>query len=204
MGGSDENSNLVALTPEEHFVAHVLLVKLYPEHRGLIQAVQQMCSSNEMTLRRPKRKLYGWLKRRHAEYMRESQSGSGNSQFGTKWIHQGLVNRKIQKDELIPEGWEQGRQIKNQRQKLCGCGMPLSGKFARLCRECLSRSRKSPKKKIKLPYPRVYGPYQHKYDREPRFIIVHKNGSRENVYQIDIDARVAELADAAGSSPATF
>jgi hypothetical protein len=31
MDGSDLVSNLVYLTPEEHYVAHQLLVKMYPE-----------------------------------------------------------------------------------------------------------------------------------------------------------------------------
>lgn len=109
MGGSDENSNLVALTPEEHFVAHILLVKMYPEHRGLIAAVQGMTQTRQG---RPNRKLYGWLKRRHTEYMSDIQSGEGNSQFGTRWIHRGLENKKIKKEDLLPEGWIVGRKMK--------------------------------------------------------------------------------------------
>lgn len=31
MGGSDEPENIANLAPEEHFVAHQLLVKIYPE-----------------------------------------------------------------------------------------------------------------------------------------------------------------------------
>ena len=60
MGGSDEADNLVALYPEEHFLAHVLLVKIHPEERNLIIAVQKMCQPIKSG--RNKRKLYGWLK----------------------------------------------------------------------------------------------------------------------------------------------
>ena len=42
------------------------------------------------------------------------QSGSGNSQFGTMWIHNTILhkNKKISKTESIPEGWVVGRKMK--------------------------------------------------------------------------------------------
>ena len=60
LGGSDELSNIVILTPEEHYVAHQLLIKMYPKHVKLAYAATTMakrCSGN---------KAYGWLKRRHS------------------------------------------------------------------------------------------------------------------------------------------
>ena len=41
-----------------------------------------------------------------------SQKGSKNSQFGSMWITNGVDNRKIQKECIIPEGWKKGRIIK--------------------------------------------------------------------------------------------
>jgi hypothetical protein len=47
--------------------------------------------------------------------MSNSKKGSGvgekNSQFGTMWITNGQVNRKVKKDESMPEGWFSGRKI---------------------------------------------------------------------------------------------
>lgn len=37
------------------------------------------------------------------------QLGSGNSQFGTMWITDGQMNKKLKKDHPIPEGWRKGR-----------------------------------------------------------------------------------------------
>jgi hypothetical protein len=37
------------------------------------------------------------------------QKGSGNSQFGTRWITNGTENKKIKKEEIIPTGWKVGR-----------------------------------------------------------------------------------------------
>ena len=42
----------------------------------------------------------------------EHQKGKGNSQYGTMWITDGTVNKKIKKDEDIPNGWYKGRKIK--------------------------------------------------------------------------------------------
>lgn len=39
-------------------------------------------------------------------------TGSKNSQFGTRWITNGLLNKKIKKTETIPLGWSKGRKIK--------------------------------------------------------------------------------------------
>lgn len=115
IGGTDTNENLVALYPEEHFFAHVLLVKIYPEHKGLINAVQLMEGEgkNKRWKGRRRRTMYGWLKRKHAAYMRESQSGQGNSQHGTMWISdlKNQVSKKWKKTETLPNGWVQGRNV---------------------------------------------------------------------------------------------
>lgn len=39
----------------------------------------------------------------------EHQRGQKNSQFGTMWITDGQVNKKIKKIDTIPEGWYKGR-----------------------------------------------------------------------------------------------
>lgn len=60
-----------------------------------------------------------WKGRKHNEESKkkigkanaEHQKGSGNSQYGTMWITNGEDNKKIKKDESIPEGWYKGRTI---------------------------------------------------------------------------------------------
>ena len=41
-----------------------------------------------------------------------SQKGYKNSQFGSMWITNGVDNKKIQKECLIPDGWRKGRIFK--------------------------------------------------------------------------------------------
>ena len=64
-GGPDIPENMVRLTPEEHYVAHQLLVKIYPGHYGLIKGANVMCWDPHG--HRVNNKIYGWLKRKHAE-----------------------------------------------------------------------------------------------------------------------------------------
>ncbi len=39
----------------------------------------------------------------------EKQNGKGNSQYGTRWITNGTVNKKIKRTEDLPNGWSYGR-----------------------------------------------------------------------------------------------
>lgn len=42
MGGSNEKGNLVSLTAKEHFIAHLLLTKIYPHHDKILLAFNIM------------------------------------------------------------------------------------------------------------------------------------------------------------------
>lgn len=103
MGGSDDKENLANLTPEEHYIAHQLLAKMYPNEPKLIRACIMMIPN------RPANKLYGWIKRKFAEAQSINQAGEKNSQFGTIWISNGLEEKKIKASDQIPEGWTKQR-----------------------------------------------------------------------------------------------
>jgi hypothetical protein len=103
LGGTDDISNLVELTPEEHYLVHQLLIRVYPDNPKLIKAAVMMIPM------RPSNKLYGWLKKRYSLVKSQEQSGPGNSQFGTKWITNGIIEKKISKEDTLPEGWLEKR-----------------------------------------------------------------------------------------------
>lgn len=65
MGGGDDENNIVALTPEEHYICHQLLVKIYPYQKSLWRAVRMMTYVSNSTKCRNSNKLYGWLKRKN-------------------------------------------------------------------------------------------------------------------------------------------
>ena len=146
MGGADFEENLVSLYPEEHFVAHALLLKIYKgtQHRhALAKAVHIMARGHYG--KRVTRKLYGWLQREHALAMSKHQQGSSNSQYGSRWIcHLELMeNRKIGRNEEIPEGWIQGRnKWKGSRCRICSS--PISKPSVKRCRKCDNNDRWRP------------------------------------------------------------
>ncbi len=109
LNGSDHSDNLVNLTPEEHYLAHLLLVKINPSNAKLASAAMMMCAN------RKGNKVYGWLRRRHSQAMSVQQSGERNSQFGTVWIYKSEFSKKIPKEkinEYIDAGWQLGRKQK--------------------------------------------------------------------------------------------
>ena len=119
MGGSDETCNLVKLTPEEHYLAHQLLVKIYPKERGLVWAAIQMTSQPNGN--RSNNKLYGWLKRRQQKVAKK-RIGQKNGSHGRKWYFNPvtLENVKCFPHE-IPDGFVKGRKFKpNTNCKQCG------------------------------------------------------------------------------------
>jgi len=113
MNGEDYKENLVELTAREHFIAHLLLFKIYPDSYGLIKAVNMMTveSGNQD---RSMNRMYGWLKERFSKEMSRSQKGKKNSQFDTVWIYnlELEVTKKIKREDFSKYenlGWLKGR-----------------------------------------------------------------------------------------------
>lgn len=78
LGGGHGKDNLVRLTPEEHYVAHQLLVKMHPGHRGLVFALRAMLMSGK-TRSRSCNKEFGWIRRLNAETTRQALLGKPRS-----------------------------------------------------------------------------------------------------------------------------
>lgn len=76
LGGDDSDGNLLALTPEDHFFAHILLAKI---HGGkMMRALFAMSNFNKGCPNRPnfrKRMQYGYLRRLVAREYAEKYSG---------------------------------------------------------------------------------------------------------------------------------
>jgi hypothetical protein len=58
LGGGNESENLVRLTPREHYVAHQLLVKIFPNELNLYRALKIMSGSSRCSNR-----LYAWIRK---------------------------------------------------------------------------------------------------------------------------------------------
>lgn len=66
VGGTNDKHNLVKLTAREHFVAHQLLHKIYPDNDKLLYAIHMMTVSSTHH-NRVNNRLYEWIRIKHAK-----------------------------------------------------------------------------------------------------------------------------------------
>jgi hypothetical protein len=127
MGGTDDPENLVDLTAEEHFVAHQLLVKIYPNESNLIFACHRMSYTKKGG--HVNNKMYGWLRKRFSDRVRvegKKRIGSKNGSYGKHWYHNPntLENIKCTPDN-VPDGYVQGRYQKSKPRVCPNCKKPF-------------------------------------------------------------------------------
>lgn len=115
IGGLDDSDNLVKLTAREHFICHYLLTKIYimytPEWLKMNHAFGMMKCSSDVHERYFNSRLYEATREGRSLAISASQSGKTNSQFGTVWITNSIDNKKIKKNDVIPDGWIKGRTL---------------------------------------------------------------------------------------------
>lgn len=111
MGGTNDPENIVALTAEEHYVAHQLLVKMYPNNHGLAYSLIRMSAIDPKSLFVVGRsnKTYGWVRRKfaqiHSEYIKENPSSSqfkkGHIPWNTGIGTSGMEGKKHSKETKL-------------------------------------------------------------------------------------------------------
>lgn len=115
MGGKDDPNNLVRLTPEEHYVAHQLLVKLHPTNSKLLYAANMMTIGG---CRRRNNKLYGWIKRKISASVETRDRAISNFSKnrpecsptkGLAWFNDGVNSKMFDPSKILPDGWIRGR-----------------------------------------------------------------------------------------------
>ncbi len=136
IGGTNKKENLVKLTPEEHYVAHQLLIKIYPNESKLIYAAKMMTVGNMRN-----NKLYGWLRKKfsivHSYGQTERYLNMPSPRKGKKWSQEqkdkikgrtsprkGAVTSQETKDKISKANkgklsWNEGKTYsKETRQKI--------------------------------------------------------------------------------------
>ena len=118
LGGQDEKSNLVNLTAREHYICHWLLTKMVPldspEYRKMCLAFGCMIWRKSDIHKRDyfvNGKTYERFKIEFQKSISEFQSGEKNSNYGKMWVCNPKTkqNKKIPKNEPVPNGWLKGR-----------------------------------------------------------------------------------------------
>ena len=118
-GGSDSDTNLVKLTPEEHYTAHLLLVKIY-EHKStrLYKKLLYACNlmSGKSNIGR-KNKMYGWVKRK----ISIARTGTSHS-----LVVRQKISKKVTDYFECNDSWLKGKTLTEAHKKKCSEG--LSGR----------------------------------------------------------------------------
>ena len=118
LGGKDNKTNIVKVSPKEHFILHKLLVKCVEEEyfQKMSSALFMMHLSNKKQTGRNYQKEI--LKaRKILKFDQNWQKGEKNSNYGLKWLKfdELKIQMKINKLETfnyIEQGWVYGRNMK--------------------------------------------------------------------------------------------
>lgn len=102
------------LSAREHFLCHILLCKMVEKGsyswQKMVHAAIMMRATSEGQKRYVNSRLFCKCREEYTKVKSAEQSGEGNSQFGTIWIHSKSLrlSKKIRSIE-IPDGWERGK-----------------------------------------------------------------------------------------------
>lgn len=82
MNGTDKKENLVNLTAREHFICHLLLTRIHPNHKGLRLAIWHMCNAKRSYQGRykPNSRLYEMIRTEYREHIK----GENHPAYGRK------------------------------------------------------------------------------------------------------------------------
>lgn len=163
LGGDDSSENLVELTGREHYLVHLLLYRFNPCSQTVHACNMMAMRCEERGIRYIKNsRMYEAIRIHHAKLVSKRMkqfSGSKNSQFDTMWIcNVGLEeNKKINKYELIPEGWIKGRNkwkmpknIVLPEKKCIKCGKIFRGRGLNCSHSCSNSRPMSEEQKKKI------------------------------------------------------
>lgn len=128
MGGNNKRENIVKLTAEEHYVAHQLLAKIYPENRGLKYAVFCLTIKKNTDCQIRNNKAYGWVKREFSKAVSETHKGNSYNK-GKKWTDEQKENFKGKSPGSTGKTWTDSEETKKRKSEAQKKLVNNSGRF---------------------------------------------------------------------------
>lgn len=119
LGGSNNKNNLIELTAKEHYIAHLLLTKIYVKYTfewyKVVHAFMMMRISSINQLRYNSN-CYKYLREAYSKHLSSLTKGNKNINFNHIWIHNDKLekSKSILKNDLnfyLLNGWEIGNVI---------------------------------------------------------------------------------------------
>ena len=111
--------NLVKLTLREHYVSHLLLVRIFENDKNCYNRL--LCAANFLTTRTKNNREYKWQKIEYIKQLKISMTGKPSKAKGKKWTEEAKKNKSginhcmynKTYDELY--GLEKSKELKNNR-----------------------------------------------------------------------------------------
>ena len=103
-GGKNTPDNLINLTLREHYVAHLLLAKIYDDYK-MYCAVQLMKTANGKALKKCSSRLYEKMRIHGLQLMSEYMKAHPTCLPGKHWWNNGVIQRYCKE---CPEGFKKG------------------------------------------------------------------------------------------------
>ena len=134
MGGDDSKDNLISLFPEEHLVAHLLLVKIYSDNQKLIYAANMMTNFHSID-----NKKYAWVRKQISNSMKENNPMHDlevRKKVGDKIKGQVPWNKGLDKnDERVQKGIYERTEECREKSRQARLGKPLKESTKQILRE---------------------------------------------------------------------
>ena len=134
MGGDDSKDNLISLFPEEHLVAHLLLVKIYPDNQKLIYAANMMTNFHSID-----NKKYAWVRKQISNSMKENNPMHDlevRKKVGDKIKGQVPWNKGLDKTDLrVQKGIYERTEECREKSRQARLGKPLKESTKQILRE---------------------------------------------------------------------
>lgn len=134
MGGDDSKENLIPLFPEEHLVAHLLLVKIYSDNQKLIYAANMMTNFHSID-----NKKYAWVRKQISNSMKENNPMHDlevRKKVGDKIKGQVPWNKGLDKTDLrVQKGIYERTEECREKSRQARLGKPLKESTKQILRE---------------------------------------------------------------------
>ena len=134
MGGDDSKDNLISLFPEEHLVAHLLLVKIYSDNQKLIYAANMMTNFHSID-----NKKYAWVRKQISNSMKENNPMHDlevRKKVGDKIKGQVPWNKGLDKTDLrVQKGIYERTEECREKSRQARLGKPLKDSTKQILRE---------------------------------------------------------------------
>lgn len=122
IGGSNNFDNLVILTGREHFICHLLLVKIHkntPNYYKMVKAFFMMQTESKNQHRYITSRKYHKLRQDYSKFQSDSVIGNKNPMYGKVWCvletDVNCIQRKPFLKHSIPDGWISTKEMKKRK-----------------------------------------------------------------------------------------